>query len=46
MAPVPLKEVDRVLFRVASDTRKSVDASRMPLLGRKLHVHTDWKGEL
>jgi len=32
-----LKEVDRALFR---------QAARMPLLGRKLHVHTDWRGEL
>ncbi|MEO5741792.1 MAG: DUF5615 family PIN-like protein [Vicinamibacterales bacterium] len=41
-----LKEVDRVLFRPSADRRPSPDASRMPLLGRKLHVHTDWKGEL
>jgi hypothetical protein len=32
-----LKEVDRALFR---------RAARMPLLGRKLHVHTDWNGDL
>jgi hypothetical protein len=32
-----LKEVDRALFR---------QAARMPLLGRKLHVHTDWNGDL
>ena len=32
-----LKEVDRALFR---------QAGRMPLLGRKLHVHSDWRGEL
>jgi Domain of unknown function (DUF5615) len=32
-----LKEVDRALFR---------QAARMPLLGRKLHVHTDWRGDL
>jgi predicted nuclease of predicted toxin-antitoxin system len=41
-----LKEVDRVLFRVPADKRSSADAARMPLLGRKLHVHTDWKGEM
>jgi hypothetical protein len=39
-----LKEVDRVLFRTPS-TKPGADA-RMPLLGRKLHVHTDWQGEL
>ena len=32
-----LKEVDRSLFR---------QAARMPLLGRKLHVHTDWRGDV
>ena len=41
-----LKHVDRVLFRPAADTLKSVDASRMPLFGRKLHVHSDWQGEV
>ena len=40
-----LKEVDRVLFRPSPDSRGSVEASRLPLLGRKLHVHTDWQGE-
>jgi predicted nuclease of predicted toxin-antitoxin system len=30
-----LKQIDQVLFR-----------SRLPLLGRKLHVHTDWQGEM
>ena len=39
-----LKEVDRLLFRPASGS--SPDTSRMPLLGRKLHVHTDWQGEM
>src|SRR5688572_18669684 len=39
-----LKEVDRLLFRPPSGS--SPDASRMPLLGRKLHVHTDWQGEM
>ena len=41
-----LKQVDRVLFRPSGDTRPGADASRMPLLGRKLHVHTDWQGEM
>jgi len=41
-----LKQVDRVLFRPSGDKRPGADASRMPLLGRKLHVHTDWQGEI
>ena len=41
-----LKHVDRVLFRPAGGIRTGADASRMPLLGRKLHVHTDWQGEI
>lgn len=40
-----LTQVDRVLFRPSPETRTSVEASRLPLLGRKLHVHTDWQGE-
>lgn len=40
-----LKEVDRVLFRPSAGKRPGADASRMPLLGRKLHVHADWPGE-
>lgn len=32
-----LLQIDRVLFQ---------NGSHMPLLGRKLHVHTDWSGEL
>ena len=32
-----LRQIDRVLFH---------DGSHMPLLGRKLHVHTDWSGDL
>lgn len=39
-----LQDVDRVLFR--ADKQPGADASRMPLLGRKLHVHTDWQGEM
>ena len=40
-----LKQVDRVLFRSSSDTTNSAGA-RLPLFGRKLHVHADWTGEL
>lgn len=40
-----LTEADRTLFRMA-DKRSGADAVRMPLLGRKLHVHTDWQGEM
>lgn len=36
-----LTEIDRVLFRQTAG-----NDSRMPLLGRKLHVHSDWKGEM
>ena len=32
-----LTQIDRVCFQ---------NGSREPLLGRKLHVHTDWSGEL
>jgi Domain of unknown function (DUF5615) len=32
-----LNRIDRALFR---------SGSALPLLGRKLHVHTDWTGEL
>ena len=32
-----LTQLDRVVFR---------QPARMPLLGRKLHVHTDWSGEV
>jgi predicted nuclease of predicted toxin-antitoxin system len=41
-----LKEIDRALFRPPADRRSVGDAFRMPLLGRKLHVHTDWQGEI
>jgi hypothetical protein len=36
-----LKLVDGVLFPKTSDTR-----DRLPLAGRKLHVHADWTGDL
>ena len=39
-----LSHVDRVLFRASPGTRRTPETSRMPLLGRKLHVHTDWEG--
>jgi len=38
--------VDRVLFRQPADKKTSADATRMPLLGRKLHVNTGWTGEM
>jgi predicted nuclease of predicted toxin-antitoxin system len=41
-----LTQVDRVLFRRPADKKSSADATRMPLLGRKLHVHTGWTGEM
>jgi len=41
-----LDRVDRALFRASPDKRSGAASSRMPLLGRKLHVHTDWEGEL
>jgi hypothetical protein len=41
-----LHRVDRALFRASPDKRSPAVSSRMPLLGRKLHVHTDWEGEL
>lgn len=40
-----LREVDRALFRPSPDSRANLESSRMPLLGRKLHIHTDWQGE-
>ena len=40
-----LTQVDRALFK-RSPGRAGADASRMPLLGRKLHVHTDWQGKI
>jgi Domain of unknown function (DUF5615) len=40
-----LRHVDRVLFARSSDTGARA-AARLPLLGRKLHLHTDWDGDL
>lgn len=39
-----LVQVDRVLFRRAAEQTLSAEDARMPLLGRKLHVHADWTG--
>ncbi len=36
-----LDRVDRALFRPASEGGE-VSSSTLPLVGRKLHVHTDW----
>lgn len=50
-----LTQVDRVLFRPstgpgrpgrASEKQSGAEVWRLPLLGRKLHVHTDWQGEI
>jgi len=42
-----LKQADRVLFAKSSDTTSSsAGAHRLPLAGRKLHVHADWTGEV
>jgi hypothetical protein len=40
-----LQQVDRSLFRRPADAGPIEEAARMPLLGRKLHLHTDWRGE-
>lgn len=39
-----LTQVDRVLFRQSPGRSPGGGVSRLPLLGRKLHVHTDWTG--
>jgi hypothetical protein len=43
-----LSRVDRVLFPRAADTGDSgaTAPAGLPLVGRKLHVHADWNGEL
>ena len=43
-----LTQIDRVLFPKLSDTSNSSGecADRLPLAGRKLHVHTDWNGKV
>jgi len=42
----PSGHPERVEGQRTSDKGSGADASRMPLLGRKLHVHTDWQGEV
>ena len=44
-----LTRVDQTLFRPPPEKKvkkAGADASRLPLLGRKLHLHADWKGEI
>jgi hypothetical protein len=43
-----LTHIDRVLFPKSSDSSNcsGESADRLPLAGRKLHVHSDWNGEL
>ena len=41
-----LTTIDQKLFRQPADKKASADASRLPLRGRKLHLHADWTGEL
>ena len=42
-----LMRVDRVLFPKSSDTRSGgLESVRLLLIGRKLHLHADWRGEL
>jgi hypothetical protein len=43
-----LTHIDRVLFPKSSDTSHSAGecADRLPLAGRKLHVHSDWNGRI
>src|SRR5688572_3593902 len=40
-----LTRIDRVFFQKSSDKAAGAEPVRMPLLGRKLHVHADWTGE-
>ena len=37
-----LKRLDKEVFRVTVD---ATDLSKLPLQGRKLHVHVDWAGD-
>ena len=41
-----LTQVDQKLFRQPPAKKSSADASRLPLRGRKLHLHADWTGEI
>lgn len=40
-----LTRIDRVFFQKSSDKATGAEPVRMPLLGRKLHVHADWTGD-
>jgi Domain of unknown function (DUF5615) len=37
-----LERVDRALFRQTADGGGDARAGSLPLVGRKMHVHTDW----
>lgn len=41
-----LQQVDRVLFQKSSANGSGTELIRLPLFGRKLHVHADWTGEV
>lgn len=41
-----LTQVDQKLFRQPPAKKSGADASRLPLRGRKLHLHADWTGEI
>jgi predicted nuclease of predicted toxin-antitoxin system len=42
-----LRQIDEVVFqRHPSDRDDSLPATSLPLAGRKLHLHVDWKGDL
>jgi hypothetical protein len=41
-----LTHIDRVLFPKSDTNNSSECADRLPLAGRKLHVHSDWNGEV
>ena len=44
-----LTRVDQALFRQPpdkKDKKPAADASRLPLRGRKLHLHADWTGQV
>jgi predicted nuclease of predicted toxin-antitoxin system len=41
-----LTHVDRALFSRLSDRATASAGDRLPLAGRKLHVHAEWQGEL
>lgn len=41
-----LRQVDQVIFRRHASANASGSVPSLPLAGRKLHLHVDWKGEL